>query len=105
MKNNQKSYVAIYMDVLALIMTTFGSILTQYKVIALLIGIITCLILIRLLAKEFGICGVVAGSCVSVILMALMIAQVHKIVAERKQKRLSDADDVPSVYKVYKTGG
>ena len=79
MKNNQKSYVAIYMDVLALIMTTFGSILTQYKVIALLIGIITCLILIRLLAKEFGICGVVAGSCVSVILMALMIAQVHKI--------------------------
>ena len=63
---NQKSYVAIYMDVLALIMTTFGSILTQYKVIALLIGIITCLILIRLLAKEFGICGVVAGSCVSV---------------------------------------
>lgn len=90
MKNNQKSYVAIYMDVLALIMTTFGSILTQYKVIALLIGIITCLILIRLLAKEFGICGVVAGSCVSVILMALMIAQVHKIPSNELEDKIAE---------------
>ena len=77
-QNNRKNYVPIGLDVLALIMTTFGSILTRYKVIALVVGIVTCLILIALLAKEFGIRGTVAGILVSIALMILMINQVYK---------------------------
>lgn len=77
-QNDQRNYVPICLDVLALIMTTFGSILTRYKVIALVVGIVTCLILIALLAKEFGVHGTVAGILVSIALMVLMIMQVYK---------------------------
>lgn len=77
-QNNRRNYVPICLDVLALIMTTFGSILTRYKVIALVVGIVTCLILIALLAKEFGVCGTVGGILVSIVLMAFMIMQVCK---------------------------
>lgn len=77
-QKNRRNYVPLCLDVFALVMTTFGSILTRHKVIALLIGIVTCIILIALLAKEFGVVGTLTGILVSILLMVLMVVQVYK---------------------------
>lgn len=77
-QNKRRNYVPIGLDIFTLVMATFGSILTGYKVISLAVGIVTCLILIALLAKEYGVRGAVAGIFVSIVLMGLMIMQVCK---------------------------
>lgn len=90
MENNRRSLVLIGLDVLALITATFGSILTHYKVIALVLGIVTCLILIALLAKEFGAIGAAIGVVVSIFLMVLMIMQVFKAPPDEFSDKISE---------------
>lgn len=89
-QNNRKNYIMIGGDVLALIMTTFGSILTRYKVISLILGIVTCLFLIALLGKEFGVRGAIPGILVSVALMILMIIQVFKAPSDEFSDKIAE---------------
>lgn len=88
--NNQRNYVVICVDVLALITATFGAILTRYKVSMLVLGIVTCLILIALLAKDFGIGGAVIGIVISIVLMALMIMQVSEAPVEEFSDKITE---------------
>lgn len=62
-------------DSIALITSTFSYVLSNYKLISLILGIITCIILIVLLAKRYGYIGTVIGLLISAFLLILMIDQ------------------------------
>lgn len=77
-KKQQRNYIPIGVEVLGLIGTAFGVLNTSYKFFWLIFGIVTCLILIASLTKEFGIGGTIGGIVISTILMVLMIIQIMK---------------------------
>lgn len=77
-QNQHRNYIPIGAEVVGLIGTAFGVLNTSYKVFWLIFGVVTCLILIASLTKEFGIGGVIGGIVISIILMVLMIMQIMK---------------------------
>lgn len=89
-ENNRRYHVPILLDVFTLVMTTFGSIFTRYKVTSLLVGIVTCLILVALLSKGFGGLGTVAGCVVSIVLMILLSMQVYKAPSNEFSDKLTE---------------
>ena len=88
-QSNRRSILPLFLDGLALITATFGSILSNYKILSLVLGIITCIILIALLAKELGAGGIVIGILISIGLMILMIMQVLKAPADGFSDKIS----------------
>lgn len=74
--SGKNGIIAIIVDSIALITASFGSVISNFKIPALILGIITCIILIILLAKAYKIIGAIVGIVISVILMALMVIQV-----------------------------
>lgn len=89
-QENRRSILPIVLDALALITATFGSILSSYKILALVLGIITCIILIALLAKEFGTGGIIVGVLISIVLMILMSMQVLKATPDEFSDKISE---------------
>ena len=77
-KNSKRGFWLILFDVLGLITATFGSIISNYKILSLVVGVITCIILIVLLSKEYGCIGFLIGVLISAFLMVLMIIQIDK---------------------------
>ncbi len=91
-QNDRRSIWLILFDVIALITATFGSILSSYKILSLILGIITCIILVALLAKEYSYVGAIIGALISIILMLLMIHQIlNKPINEFSDKISEDA--------------
>ena len=76
MGNNRVSIWFIIFDIITLIMSTFGTIVSNYKIIYLIIAIVTCIILIALLFKNYKYIGAIIGIAISVLLMFLMISQI-----------------------------
>ena len=52
-QNDRRSIWLILFDIIALITAAFGSVLSSYKILSLILGIITCIILVALLVKEY----------------------------------------------------
>ena len=89
-QNDRRSIWLILFDAIALITATFGSILSSYKILSLVLGIVTCLILVALLAKEYSYVGAVIGVLISIFLMALMIHQILKKPIDEFSDKISE---------------
>lgn len=93
MENNQnerKNNIFIWVDIIALVMAAFGSVLSNYKLVSLMVGFITCIVLIALLTREYGNGGTIIGVLVSIVLMALMIGQILKKPVDEFSNKLSE---------------
>lgn len=77
-KNDKRNIWPIAFDAITLIMATFGTFLFDCKILLLIVGGATCIILVKLLKSEFGKSGVILGGLISVILMGLMIFQIFE---------------------------
>ncbi len=89
-QNDRRSIWLILFDVIALITATFGSILSSYKILSLILGIITCIVLVALLAKKYSYVGAVIGVLISIILMVLMVHQIFKKPIDEFSDKISE---------------
>ncbi len=89
-QNDRRSIWLILFDVIALITATFGSILSSYKILSLILGIITCIILVALLVKEYSYVGAIIGVLISIFLMVLMIHQILKKPIDEFSDKISE---------------
>ena len=89
-QNDRRSIWLILFDIIALITAAFGSVLSSYKILSLILGIITCIILVALLVKEYSYVGAIIGVLVSVFLMLLMIHQILKKPIDEFSDKISE---------------
>lgn len=78
MDNTRRTKLTLIVDVIGLISAAFGPYLTEYKLPPLILGIITCFVLIKLLGNEYGLTGRVIGSIISVVMMAILFIGIYK---------------------------
>ena len=93
MEKNQKDRRSVWLilfDAIALITAAFGTILSSYKFFSLILGIITCIVLVALLAKRYSYVGIVIGVLVSIILMMLMMHQILKNPTDEFSGKISE---------------
>lgn len=89
-KSQTRSIWAILFNVIPFIMATFGSVVFNFKIPSFVLGIITCVVLIVLLSKEYGFFGTLIGILISMVLMTLMVKQLMKNPAYEFSGKIDD---------------
>lgn len=72
-QNDGKSIWIIWLNVINLIVAAFGSIILNYKILSLILGIISCIVLVAILQEHSKRRGAIIGVLLSIILMGSMI--------------------------------